>query len=157
MAVMKPVPSPRRSPRRPLHRPARGFTLIELLVAVTIVAILSRLAYVTYTAQVKRGNRTDAESSLLTVSQAMERWYTTHDAYPRSVTSIDSSYAYSPHSGTSIYHVALSAASSASFTLTATPHSGSLNASDGNLTLTSDGVKCWYKDGGSSCLGWTDH
>ena len=59
------------------HRMAmhRGYSLMELMVAVSILAILTGIAYPSYAAYVKRANRTDATSALIQAAQALQRCY----------------------------------------------------------------------------------
>lgn len=52
-----------------------GFTLVELLVTVAIVAILVSIAYPSYTAFVRRSNRTDATQAISYTAQQLERCY----------------------------------------------------------------------------------
>lgn len=63
------------------HRTSRGVTLVELLIAVAIVGILAAIAYPSYQAQVRRGNRTDAKTELMEVAQELEKCYTRFGAY----------------------------------------------------------------------------
>ena len=62
------------------HR-GNGFTLIEVMITVAIVAILAAIAYPSYTEQVARSRRTDAQSALLETAQWIERQYTVSNAY----------------------------------------------------------------------------
>lgn len=59
----------------------KGFTLIELMVVVAIVGILAAIAYPSYTEQVARSRRTDAQGMLLQAAQWIERQYTVSNAY----------------------------------------------------------------------------
>lgn len=58
-----------------------GFTLIELMIVVSIVAILSAIAYPSYQEYVRRSKRADARTQLLEVSQYMQRFYSQNDRY----------------------------------------------------------------------------
>jgi type IV pilus assembly protein PilE len=58
-----------------------GFTLVELMIAVAIVAILAMIAIPSYSAYIKRANRTDATKTLTLDAQALERCYSQSFAY----------------------------------------------------------------------------
>lgn len=58
-----------------------GFSLIELMIAVLIVGILAAIAVPSYSAYVKRANRTDATRSLSKTAQALERCYSQNFTY----------------------------------------------------------------------------
>jgi len=60
---------------------AAGFTLIELMFVVAIVGILLALAYPSYVDQVRKARRADATSSLMGVSQTLERCFTRFNSY----------------------------------------------------------------------------
>ncbi len=66
--------------RQARHR-ARGFTLIELMVAVGVVAILAAIAVSSYQTQVLHGRRSDALTSLNSLSQSLERCYAQNYVY----------------------------------------------------------------------------
>lgn len=59
----------------------RGFTLIELMIVVAIVAILTAIAYPSYTHYIVKTRRTAAKACLTEVSNYMERYYTTNMKY----------------------------------------------------------------------------
>lgn len=63
------------------RKTSAGVTLVELLIAVAIVGILAAIAYPSYQAQVRRGNRTDAKAELLEAAQELEKCYTRFGAY----------------------------------------------------------------------------
>ena len=59
----------------------KGFTLIELLIAVAIVGILTSIAIPAYTSYVKKSRRTDAQTSLMKIQLAQEKYRANNPAY----------------------------------------------------------------------------
>lgn len=128
------------------------------MIVVAIVAILTALAFPSYTEYIRRGHRAEARAALLQASQWMERAATATGTYP-----LTASF---PTTLTTIksgrYTIAVasppaSAASGTAYTLTATPAGGQLGDKCGNYTLTHTGVRgaasgalplmteCWNK------------
>jgi type IV pilus assembly protein PilE len=58
-----------------------GFSLIELMIALGIVAVLTFIAYPSYTSAVKKSNRTDAKVGLTDVAQQLQRCYTAYSKF----------------------------------------------------------------------------
>jgi type IV pilus assembly protein PilE len=127
---------------------SRGFTLIELMIALAVVAILVRIAFPSYQAYIVRSSRQAAQSELVALANAQEKIFLNSSAYTSSVTaaytgqstgglgvtsgkSRDSRYTYTV------------AATATTFTLTATPASGTPQAGDGNLTINETGQRTW--------------
>ncbi|MHA6887163.1 type IV pilin protein [Ralstonia pseudosolanacearum] len=66
----------------------RGFTLIELMIVVLVVAILSTIAYPTYTQFVQKGRRTQAKAALMENMQLFERHFAQANTYAASSTDL---------------------------------------------------------------------
>jgi type IV pilus assembly protein PilE len=130
---------------------ASGFTLIELMVVVAIVAILAAIAIPSYRRHVMHGNREAAESLMLEVASAQERYMVDNRSYANDVSTVGYPVSMQPDGVSSNYNVATSSSAGPppSFTVTATPKTGSPQANDGcgTLTLNGDGSKqpagCW--------------
>ena len=58
-----------------------GFTLTELMIAVSIVAILSMIAFPSFMQSVRKGNRTDAHTALTRAAGNLERFFGTNVTY----------------------------------------------------------------------------
>ena len=144
----------------------RGFTLIELMVTVAVIAILSTIAYASYSAYVKRGYRSEAKSVLLQDATILERNFTTANRYDNTALAGNGTATstqiiqQAPVSGTAIYNVsvAFNTNPAMDFTLTAQPVAGGPMANDecGSFTLTNTGQQnvvgatatatdCWGK------------
>lgn len=134
---------------RPLAA-SRGFTLIELLIVMVIIAVLAAIGYPSYTAQVVRSHRSAAQQELLALAALQEKIFLNSNAYTSSVTAAytgQSDGGLGKTSGaTSDDRYTLSVtvpAGDQSFTLTATPVSGSSQDGDGNLAINSNGARTW--------------
>nr|WP_089714299.1 type IV pilin protein [Halomonas daqiaonensis] len=123
-------------------RRSAGFTLIELMIVVAVIAILASIAYPSYTQYVERARRTDAMSGLSNIAGQLERCYTVNTDYT----------ATNCPSGTNIpteeeFYLIDISASSASYTITATPQGAQANDSCGSFSLNHQGVRlpneCW--------------
>jgi type IV pilus assembly protein PilE len=123
-------------------RRRKGFTLIELMIVVAIIAILSAVAYPSYTEHVKRGDRASARAALVEAQQFMERYYAANSRYSSAADGTGSpalpARLQAVPTESPKYDLAVSAVSLNSYTLTATPRGVDRCV---NLTLTSTGVK----------------
>ncbi len=62
-----------------------GFTLIELLIVITIIAILSSIGLVSYTAFVKNARDTKRKADLQFIQSALEQYHADQHYYPGSL------------------------------------------------------------------------
>lgn len=93
-----------------------GFTLIELVIATGIIGILAVVAYPSWLAQEQKGRRSDALTSVTTISSSLERCYAQAYTYAgcanASVGTINSTQGY--------YQIT-TAVTPTTYTITATP------------------------------------
>jgi type IV pilus assembly protein PilE len=59
----------------------QGFTLIELMIVLAIVAILTSIAYPSYTSSVLKGKRAQGRTALAELMQQQERYMTQKNCY----------------------------------------------------------------------------
>lgn len=59
-----------------------GFTLIEILIAITIIAILTAIAYPVYTKSIDRAKITKGISTLETIRKVLEDYHINYADYP---------------------------------------------------------------------------
>ena len=122
------------------QRRSVGFTLIELMIVLAIVAILASIAYPSYTRYVVKSNRAAAQAQMMDIANRQQQYFLANKAYADATALGNSGYAL-PSTLSSVYSYSITVGTSTvpSFTVTFTP-SGS-QASDGALTLNSEGVK----------------
>lgn len=129
---------------------AKGFTLIELMIVVAIVAILAAIGYPAYTSSVQKGNRSDGTSFLMEMAQNMERCMSLYGAYNNAACTYQNGTSHTSVKG--YYSVAV-VSDTDSFTLTATPVSGSPQASDSScasFVINHIGTKTATASGGAA-------
>lgn len=136
------------APRLAACRRAHGFTLIEMMITVVVIAILAAVALPGYQNYVKRSSREAAQAELVELAGVQEKIYLNSNAYTDKV-----SAAYNGSSAGGLgastgktrdgRYTLTVAVNGASYTITATPVSGSTQAGDGNLTISSDGSRTW--------------
>ncbi|NWB97814.1 type IV pilin protein [Pseudomonas gingeri] len=116
-----------------MRRTSSGFTLIELMIAVVVVGILAAVAYPNYLSYVKKTHRYEIAELISEQAQTLERFYTRNATYV-GVTGLSA--------GNSYYNITSTLAAT-TFTLTATPSTGSMMVGDmcGNYTLDNTGAR----------------
>ena len=133
----------------------KGFTLIELLIAVVIVGILAAIDYPTYQNSVTQSRRADAQGALTQLNNAMERVFTQNNTYMPLVGGVPTAPTLGSAAGaifpsqtpldgtTKYYNLSISSITANTYTLRATPITGTSQAADGNLELDHTGAKRW--------------
>lgn len=132
-----------------------GFTLIELMITIAILAIISAIAYPSYTAYVKRTKRVEVQTYMTQMAQNLENYKLANNNYA-GATLVKYGGDKFPATGTSNYQLVLTDANGIALTaanaenqswlLVARPIAGSAQKNTGALSLTSNQIKCWYKD-----------
>lgn len=136
------------------------------MVVVALVAILSTLAYSSYSESVRKTHRGDAQSALTGLASAMQRFYT--EQTPSTYVGAAASGPPGPPASTVFpsqspldgakksYNLTIQSASAGAFELRAVPISGSVQAGDkcGTLTLASSGLR--GITGGNDGVTWQD-
>ena len=124
---------------RPLRRSA-GFTLIEVMVTVVIVGILTAVALPSYRAHIMKGKRSAAQAQMMDIANREEQFLLANRVYAAKTALETSGYALpATLAAVYTYDVALDTGTVPGYTITFTATNG--QTSDGNLSLTSGGVK----------------
>lgn len=125
----------------------RGFTLIELMIAVAIVAILTMIAYPSYTSHLRKGHRSEAQAYMMDIAQREQQYFTDNRSFAvdgATTAAAQLSASPPPADLTSYYTITTTVppgTATPSFVITATPVAGSSQASDGSLSIDNTGAK----------------
>lgn len=107
----------------------RGMTLLELMIVIAIVGILAAIAIPAFNTQVMEARRADARNSLFDWQLRQAEYFADNLSYAN-VSTINGSGGNTVDSSEGYYDVTATSASSSAFEMTATPKSGTTQASD---------------------------
>lgn len=117
-----------------------GFTLIELMITVAIIGILAAVAYPSYTQYIIKGNRAAAKAQMLDIANRQQQFMLANRAYATKAVLTTSGYALPTEvSAKYSYDITVGTGAVPDYLITFTAIGS--QASDGNLTLNSEGVK----------------
>ena len=130
-----------------MHR-ARGFSLTELMIAVAVVGILAAVAYPSYQNYLRKGTRAAAQSAMLSIADKQQQYLLDARNYALGAGALTTLNVTLPKEVDAHYAITVMSSNGdatgtkpPSFTITATPKTGSAQIEDGALTLTHTGVK----------------
>lgn len=125
-----------------------GVTLVELLIVMVIIGILSAIAYPSYQSHQRKGSRAAAQSLLMHIANRQAQYILDARNYAIGPGALVALNVTLPSDVAPYYAVTVENASGGtvpeippSFTLRATPISGTRQEPDGELVLTHDGAK----------------
>ena len=107
----------------------RGMTLLELMVVIAIVGILAAIAMPAFNNQVMKARRADARNALFDWQLRQAEYFADNLSYAN-VSTINGSGGNTVDSGEGYYDVPATSSISSAFEMTATPKSGTTQASD---------------------------
>ena len=117
-----------------------GFTLIELMITVAIIGILAAIAYPSYASYIIKGNRTAAKAQMLDIANRQQQFMLANRAYATRAMLTTSGYALPTEVSTKYsYSISLGTGAVPAYLITFTAIGS--QASDGDLTINSEGVK----------------
>lgn len=132
--------------RRPGTLQWRGFTLVELLIALVVLAILTAIAVPGYRSYVQRAQRAEAQSALLRLQGAQEKFFVQYNRYaPALASAVPDGLGARAETETGLYALSLDITDGGTgFLITATVRPGGAQADDArcaSFTIDQNGLK----------------
>lgn len=127
-----------------MHTKQTGVTLLELMIVVAVVAILAAIAYPSYQTQVRRSHRVDAQTALLQIQVAQERFFLQNNSYATTLGALG----FTSTSEHGFYNLGLNATPT-TFSATAAPVGAQAADTCGTYGVTNTGARtpttvgCW--------------
>lgn len=118
---------------------SRGFTLIEVIIALVVATVLMSVALPAYRDQIAKSRRSDAKTSLMTLAQLMERWYTERGSYAGAT--VGATGIAPSASSQGYYTMSITAQDAAGFTIRATPTGAQTGDACGSFTYSQAGTR----------------
>ncbi|MDP2561849.1 type IV pilin protein [Psychrobium sp. 1_MG-2023] len=131
-----------------MKKKSLGFTLIELMIVVAILGILASVGYPSYQEHVRKSERAVAQTALLGLSSAMERFYSENNTYTGAAVPAIFPNTVPTDGGTTTHALSVKITDSgAGYELKADP----VLSSEKDLTITHTGLKKY-----GTTVGWRD-
>lgn len=131
------------------YKLSSGFTLIELMITVAVIGILAAIAYPSYTDQMRKSRRADAQAALMSIATLQQQFLLDTRAYAGNLAALNYT---TPTAVARFYTVAVSPAAVPppvvpTFTVTAVPTGGQAIDTCATLSVSANGAKtpatCW--------------
>jgi len=129
-----------------------GFTLVELMIVLAIITLLATVALPAYNESVDKTRRSDGQSTLLQLTNAMERYYSEQSPFTYVGAALGAGGIFpdeAPLEGAAKYYdLSITAPTATTYTLLATPKGAQLG--DGFMTINQAAQRAWDRNDNSA-------